>query len=478
MEINTPTVGPIVGHTTSQDCRIFLRSDAAITSIPHFAVIRYRAKGSVAWSEPVFNRLMPSNDMTAVVLLQALQDDTVYDYQAGWFSANASLDSITLQSRDKLTWPEIAYSFKTASIDPRAERNFIIGSFRYLQALRGAGNIPARPDPGDQVFKVMVHKITRQRMPIDMMFMVGDPMHANDINLANPAVAQQDLFGRYRIAFSQEGLGKMMNNVPTYMILHDHDLGGNLPSKAALKNKEALYPTAIKVYSIYQASHSPLFCAKSSRDISGSIIPKKFWYTVANGVSDWFVMDTRTERNMQAQPKKILGDTQMSALLTWLKNSQARVKFVVTPVVFYPDLKSDHADSWKSFPGQRNQILEFIRLNKIKNVVFVSGDVDCSLAAKLTHSTDPDFSVHTLISSPLFKIPSTTTYAYAHKSDFILKEPISVLKNGHYSNHLISHVHSEDNFAHISADEKEVRVQFFGKNGDALEKQQVVIPLK
>ena len=477
MEILKPTVGPVVGHTTSQQCRIFLRSKKSDSQTPHFSVVRYRVRRSADWSEPVFNQLMPHNDMTAVMILDGLDDDTVYDYQAGWFSAETTLDNVALQSSGKLKWPSSNYVFKTATRDPRAERNFIIGSCRYIHTLRGSGGVGLWPDLGDQMFKVMFDKVTRKKMPIDAMFMVGDQIYADDLNLINPAAAQEDFFSRYRVAFSQDGIGKMMNNVPTYMILDDHEIEDNWPAKATPQDIELLYPAAITAYSIYQCSHSPLYDVRKSGDISGSVIPKKFWYTVTNGVSDWFVMDVRTERKLHTTPPEMIGTVQMAALLDGLKTSQARVKFVVTPVMFYPDLKSDHGDSWKSFPEQRNQILDYIRLNKIQNVIFVSGDVHCSLVSKLTHSAEPDFSVHTIVSSPLYKIPFLATYAYAHKSDFILNGPISIVDDGAYNSQFVSNVHSEDNFAYVSANEKEVQVQFFGKNGQALEKKPVVIAL-
>jgi len=81
------------------------------------------------------------------------------------------------------------------------------------------------------------------------------------------------------------------------------------------------------------------------------------------------------------------------------------------------------------------------------------------------------------VSSPLYKIPFLATYAYAHQSDFILNGPISIVDDGAYNSQFVSNVHSEDNFAYVSANEKEVQVQFFGKNGQALEKQPVVIAL-
>ena len=56
----------------------------------------------------------------------------------------------------------------------------------------------------------------------------------------------------------------------------------------------------------------------------------------------------------------------------------------------------------------------------MKNVIFVSGDVHGSLTSRLTHSEDPDFEVHTIVSSPLC---NTKLMPYASQSTFILDRP-------------------------------------------------------
>ncbi|WP_166357981.1 alkaline phosphatase D family protein [Pseudomonas akapageensis] len=479
MIIKMPTVGPIVGHTTPEQSRIMIRGQHSENSNPlaSFSIARYRERGTANWSAPVFNQMMEYNDMTAVMIFNNLEEDTVYEYQCGWFNALAALDDIARQSKDKLVWPTSTYVLKTATANKHISRSFIVGSCRYIHTDRLTGH-PLFHDLGDQVFKVMNDKITRRQFPIDGMFLVGDQIYADDLNLVNPAATLESFLSRYRTAFTQEGIAKVLAHVPTYMILDDHEIENNWPAEATARDFESIYPSAIKAYGIYQCSHSPLHETSISSQVSAASPPNKFWYTVSNGRTDWFVLDTRTKRNMNAAPRKILDDEQMNALLKWLIESKAPSKFVVTSVMFFPDLKNDEGDSWKSFPEQRNQILEHIRINKIKNITFISGDVHCSLASRMTHSADPDFCVHTIVSSPLFKIVPLATYAYTYKEDFILDKPEASINGEHYQSTLISRVHSEDNFAYFQVDENGVELNYYGKNGQALEKNALVIPLR
>lgn len=474
MQINTPTVGPIVGHTTAVQSRILLRGKEG-NSLAAFAVARIRERGTTDWSTPIFNELKPSNDMSAVLVFNNLKADTVYEYQAGWFNAASSLDKIAVQSRGKLAWSDTIPVLKTASADPRARTHYMVGSCRYIHTNRLTG-APVLPDIGDQVFKVMNHKITQKRMPIDALFMVGDQIYADDLNLVTPSNTLEDFLSRYRTAFTQKGIGKMLAHVPTYMTLDDHEIEDNWPAKATEKDWAQVYPAAMKAYSIYQCSHGPVHgaCADGQQIVPANK-PKDLWYTLSNGGTEWFVLDVRTERDLKSKPRKLLGEQQMKALLDWLKTSKAHWKFVVSAVMVYPDLKQDDGDSWKSFPDQRNLILEHIRLNKIRNVVFVSGDVHCSLVSRMTHSADPDFVVHTVVSSPLYKIPILATYAYAYKDDFVLDKPEATVGGQHYRSTLVSKVHSEDNFAYFSVDTTGIELQFYDKNGQELEKKPVMI---
>ena len=134
-----------------------------------------------------------------------------------------------------------------------------------------------------------------------------------------------------------------MARVPTYMILDDHEIEDNWPSKANSQDWLTLYPHAIHAYQIYQCSHSPLFELDKEARIDGTL--SKFWYTFQDGCADWFVMDSRTERTWSeiATKRSMIKRSQMKALLDWLNDGSKRVKLVVTSVPFFPDLKSETA---------------------------------------------------------------------------------------------------------------------------------------
>ena len=86
----------------------------------------------------------------------------------------------------------------------------------------------------------------------------------------------------------------------------------------------------------------------------------------------------------------------------WLIHSPARVKFVVTSVMFYPDLvKATAMMPGKPFPSNDCGCWRlFVRIVSRTSSI-VSGDVHGSLTSRLTHSEDPDFEIHTIVSSPL-----------------------------------------------------------------------------
>jgi len=135
-------------------------------------------------------------------------------------------------------------------------------------------------------------------------------------------------------------------------------------------------------------------------------------------------------------------------------------------VMFYPDRKAHGDDAWKAFPEQRLRLLETIRTHRIKNVFFVSGDVHGSLTSRLTHSEDPDFEVHTIVSSPLC---NSKLLPYAKASTFILDQPLARTAVGDYQHGLTSQVVSQDNFAHLIVDAEQVRVSYHNRDGNFLQ---------
>jgi alkaline phosphatase D len=462
-----PTVGPITGHTTTKDVRIFIRGDNQDNKRV-FAGVRCRKAGIEKWSNSQFMLLQPQHDMSGVLTLSDLEPDCEYEYQAGWLSPMNPVHTVDTVVELPLQWPKAMYRFRTRTGAPAQPRAFIVGSCRYLRVTAG---IPSLPLLGDRIFAAINRVSNDASLPISAMVMTGDQIYVDDLNVIAPDREYKDILKKYRIAFSQPSIQQLMSNTSTYMILDDHEIEDNWPAKAA-KSDDALYRNALDAYNLYQASHSPVY-SLTANGLVDRQSRLHYWYQFSDSDVEWFVTDSRTRRNLSAEDRRILDKEQEQALLDWLVNSTARVKFVVTSVMFYPDRKLHGDDAWKAFPEQRLRLLETIRTRRIKNVVFISGDVHGSLTARLSHSEDPDFEVHTIVSSPLC---NSKLLPYAKASTFILDQPLVRTAAGDYRHELTSAVISQDNFAHLVVEADQVRVNYHDRDGKPL--QSITIPLR
>jgi hypothetical protein len=453
-----PTVGPIIGHTTTDHARIFLRGTWQKNQRV-FAGVRHRRMGEEYWSKGIFTELTQSRDMSGVIVLHDLAANTEYEYQAGCFSPLYPMHTSQTVQELPLQWPREVYYLRTQSHERTTPRAYIVGSCRYLRMTAGR---PSAPELGDQIFYAIAKLAERAIPPVNALLMTGDQVYVDDLNFIAPDREYEDILAKYRAAFSQPQIAALMSGISTYMILDDHEIEDNWPANK--KNAdEYLFNNAMAAYELYQASHSPAHDLNSQGQISQSL--KHYWYRFAHGDIEWFVTDSRTRRNLSITDRRILDVEQEQALCDWLIHSPARVKFVVTSVMLYPDRKRSDDDAWQAFPEQRLRLLETIRKHGIKNVVFVCGDVHGSLTSRLSHSEDPDFEVHTIVSSPLC---NSKLLPYARQSTFTLDQPLARTTSGDYRHDLTSDVISQDNFAHLIVDSEQIHVRYHDREGSLL----------
>lgn len=462
-----PAVGPIIGHSTTNQARIFVRGDIK-NNVAAFAGVRYRVTDSKHWLKGPFIKLDASRDQSGVLVLDNLNPCTDYEYQTGWFSPMSPAHTIESVAELPLQWPREIYRLRTRSSQPLQPRAYILGSCRYLRLTAG---LPVLPQMGDRIFASINQLIEGAQPAVSAIMMSGDQIYADDLNLIAPDREYNEFITKYRAAFSQPNIQRLMSGTSTYMILDDHEIEDNWPSNAD-PSDETLFRNAMAAYEIYQASHSPACSLTTNGQVDHSSL-KHYWYQFSDGDIEWFVTDSRTRRNLSSENRRILDEEQEQALLKWLIESPARVKFVVTSVMFYPDRKMNGEDAWMGFPEQRLRLLETIRRHRIRNVVFISGDVHGSLTSRLTHSEDPDFEVHTVVSSPL---SNSKLLPYATASTFILDQPLARTDAGEYRHTLTSEVVSQDNFAHMVVEAEYIRVNYHDRDGKYL--QSIDIPLR
>jgi len=456
-----PTVGPIVGHTTSDHARIFLRGNND-PKLPVFAGLRYRRQGDTGWTNEHFIQLHAYRDMTDVIVMRDLQAGTAYEYQAGWFTAPHN--HAPHASRQ---WPVDIHRLRTPTAKTGTPHAYIVGSCRYLRITAG---VPSLPELGDRTFAGIQRIVDQANPPISGVLMAGDQVYLDDLNIVAPDRNYNDILFKYRTVFSQPHISKLMSSVPTYMILDDHEIEDNWPANRQVDD-DILYANAMSAYGLYQASHSPAHALSNDGILSRSL--PHYLYQFAHGDIEWFVTDSRTRRNLSAADRRILDVEQEQSLLEWLVNSTARVKFIVTSVMFYPDRTLNDGDAWQAFPQQRLRLLECIRRHGIKNVIFVSGDVHGSMTSRLCHNQDSDFEVHTIVASPFC---NSELLPYDVASNFIFKPPMARTENGDYHYELTGPVISQDNFAHLHVAAQSIHVTFHDRDGYPL--QVVDIPLR
>jgi len=99
------------------------------------------------------------------------------------------------------------------------------------------------------------------------------------------------------------------------------------------------------------------------------------------------------------QPRKFLGRRQMDFVKKRLSGSRAAWKLIANQVMImptrYPGGDYIGFDFWQGYPGERQELLEYIRRRRIKDVVFVTGDIHTFVAGDVRVDNDDRTAVAT-----------------------------------------------------------------------------------
>ena len=452
-------VGPILGYVSPSGARVFGRArfdreKEEGTPKRRFGVVRVREKTGT-YAAPRFFKMLPHFDFTGVGIVGGLSEGTEHEYQAGWIFSEGELPNPL--HGDGLEWDDVLpRSFTTASADPEAPRSFVFGSCRYLLRIFGGTIFEGR---GDKTFRSIVEQKEDMGVRTDALIMLGDQIYADDLNFISPDKQVDEFLDRYREAFGQKHLRRLMSSVPTYMTLDDHEIEDNWPHKASERDFQVKYPAAMHAYSIYQMSHSPLPELNAAGDALARMA-NRFWYTFSDGCCDFFVLDVRTERLDHAE---IIGPDQMAALKNWLGDGKKKVKVIVSSVPVFPDFRSPSDDKWSGFQAQRDELLNFIHDKRVRRVVTISGDVHSSMSVELRSVSDKRFRVVSVVSSPFY-----WPYPHPNRKSFQMEGHLRSSSPYDYRLANGSGVVTTDNFTRLTVDLRSVTVETFGRKGDSI----------
>lgn len=412
------TLGPWIGHTTTSSVKIAMRGEEGPRhDRGHFcygAVDVLDMNGDPVQS--MYCHLKDYYDFTGHVVIEGLDPGTSYRVRCDTvFHEDDTAPPVQQPVPGPVASDKKARTgrFRTApDPDQQTGLRFVLGSCRYL--FWDVGLFHSDAAKGDKAFKSI--RALHDQDAIDFTLMVGDQCYADPLNVVKRASTREEFYARYRKTFDQPHFQDLLSRVPNYMVLDDHEIRNDW-SKDKLDDGEGLdgvFEAAMNAYFSYQHLKNP------------STPRGQYWYTFDHGRFPFFVMDTRTQRIVKpqyGQQKTILGREQLNALLEWLhQNRRAPMKFLATSVPFFPDTKKG-TDKWAEFELERSTVLEFLRVERIRNVVFLSGDVHNTSFSSMGCHQDRNFRTTSLVASPFY-----WPYPHSSGSDFFQSRTIEYME--------------------------------------------------
>ena len=336
------THGPYVGQIHQNAAKVWLRTNEATQ-----VVVEYSAAATFTQARRVSLSTVSARDYTAKLELPALTPGSDVFYR---IRLNGQLRPGT-------------YRFRTAPANPAAPVKVAV-----LSDFDGRRTAPALA--------------TAMSLSPDLLVFLGDLDHREPHRLDAMRRMHKELRAPNQ-PFGSVFYSKVINTYPKPQppFLHvwdDHDFGKNNADRTF-----AYKANAMRAFDEY-------FIMASRDDIPpdqrGGV-----WQQQSYGCADFFLLDVRAMRdpvrNTDGPTKSILGTAQKAWLKQHLLASTAPWKVIFSTTPFNPATKA--RDGWGSYLYERNELVNFIHANKIKGVVFVSGDIHSGGA--IDDGTNSDF---------------------------------------------------------------------------------------
>lgn len=331
------------------------------------------------------------------------------------------------------------YSFSTPALwrwrNTAPDFSIAFGSCNYVN--QAEYDRPGKPygDTSTEIYDKIASKKP------DLMIWTGDNIYLREPDWGS----ETGIYERYIHLRKQENLRKLYTSCPNLAIWDDHDFGPN-------DANGSFYNKAITLRAFND------FWANPGCGINGITgITYAFDYMDAH----FLMLDNRYNRTPNfcdsCQEETILGKTQ----LDWLKMSllslpKSEFKLICIGGQFINNVKE--FENYSRYEWERNEIIQFIYKNDIKNVVFISGDRHFSELSALKKAGKPtiyDFTV-----SPL------TSGAFEKVSENNINRVEGTLFSGDRSFGMIQFVGKEK--------ERTIRFILYNKNGNEIYQKQFV----
>jgi alkaline phosphatase D len=400
--------GPMLGPVTLRNVLIWLQTDRKAD-----VRLEYREKNATTGyraSETLTTQ--PKNAYTATFTLGDVVPGTSYEYKV-------VIDGTIVETKYPLEFHTQAHwQFRT---DP-PEFSFIAGSCFYVNDPEF--DRPGKPYGGE--YEILNQMVAKKP---DLMVWLGDNTYFREGDFES----RSGLYYRQTHTRALPELQPFLASTANYAIWDDHDYGPN--------DSDWTYPLkhhALDAFKDFWPSES--YGTGNTEGVTNSFM----WNDC-----HFIMLDNRWYRTVDTMYGTILGDRQRYWLKETLLQSRAPFKFVAVGGQFLSDFAG--FENFANYRAEREEIIQFIDDNKIKGVIFLTGDRHHSEITKLV--TPNGIAIYDITSSAL------TSGTYDHsKEPNTLRVPGSIL--------------GERNFAYIMVKGprkfRKVLVNFYNTSGKEL----------
>jgi alkaline phosphatase D len=381
--MNELLLGPIIGGLAHDHAHLWGRTDRH--GVLH-AWLGRQPDLSDAYLAATSLPLSPQDGFAGVAVVKGLKPETRYYY------------ALTLSDcPPNLAW-EGYPAFTTAPLPgTRLSFNFAFGSC-----------ILPMDSKGGRIFQAIDER--RKSDHLRFIMLLGDQIYADDAGhngLGRVACTLEEYRVVYTYTWSRPPFRHMLENLPAYMILDDHEVDDDwrwadssrrwatIPWWDQLKRRlKGCWPEernlpiqrvqdALQAYWEHQGMHAPCMELPPQLDQAGQYEldqndPGSLAYTFTFGAAAFFVLDTRSMRVCRRGERTMLNEGQWQQLKSWLqavKNTYP-VKFLVTSCsMLHPMWHDIPRDRWSGFPEERDRLLHFLAANGIEGVYLLAGDL-------------------------------------------------------------------------------------------------------
>ena len=335
--------GPMLGYVEHREALVWLEVSPEVKKVE----IRFQKQGRPETTKSTFYKDPLSMTYNPIkVRLENLDMNAIYEY------------SVWLNDR-KMDFP-FPTTLKTKKIwewrEPAPDFSFLVGSCFYINdTLYDRPGKPYGQDP--RILETMGN------MSSDFMLWTGDNLYLREADYSSPSGIDY----RYSYNFRFPQMQKLRATRANFATWDDHDYGPN-DSDGKYELKEYTLSTFKKYWG-----------NKSFGESDNAGVYNKFRWSDC----DFFVMDDRYHRSADDYPDSIAGKVNPMKQfygrkqLEWLKNSltasDGAFKFIVSGGQMLNPMAKDK-ECLMAYSAEWLELMNFITDNKIKGVIFITGD--------------------------------------------------------------------------------------------------------